>query len=40
MIQPNVEVYGVYELEDGSVRVFKVVLPKSKEGPEGSVGCV
>ena len=40
MIQPNVEVYGVYELEDGSVRVFKVVLPKSKEGPEGSVCCV
>ena len=38
MIQPNMEVYGVYELEDGSVRVFKVSLPvPSKVIPDGSV---
>lgn len=27
MITPTVYVYGVYELEDGSVKVFKVPLP-------------
>lgn len=37
MIQPTAYVYGVYELEDGDVRVFKVPLPVPSTVKDGMV---